>query len=841
MHAPRDPHWAAVKPILRYIRGTMDFGLSLHASTATDIVAYSDADWAGCPDTRRSTSGYCVYFGPSLISWSSKRQPTVSRSSAEAEYRAVANAVAEVSWLRQLLVELSCPIAKATVVYCDNVSAVYLSANPVHHRRTKHIELDIHFVREQVALGHIRVLHVPTSQQFADIMTKGPLAAARRSTSSAERRPPPTTDPSPSRPPPPPKRRGAEDSPTTTKRDHVNEEAGSAAFGVTPAAGRIAEASPGHRSPCQGSRRDAPQKQPPEAAAPDPTLDPTTEAADQPRRRPMSPPQIQRHLRARDARGRPAAAESFTSFARTRAPAAAGRREIGGGGGGGGGARVPPESPEIIHDLRRRKHNGVLLKLDFEKAYDRVNWDFLGEVLRCKGFDEGYIHRISQLVSGGQTAISINGEVGPFFRNKRGVRQGDPLSPLLFNFIGEALSGILTAAAKAGHIHGLASHLMPGGVSHLQYADDTLILIQGSDEDIANLKFLLMCFEDMSGLKINYHKSEVFVMGQRFEERMDIANKLNCKLGTFPFIYLGLPISDRKLTLEQWLFLDEDTIWARILRAKYADASDLFAGSGQGGSPFWKSLHKIKHLFKAGAKHKVRNGTRTSFWKDWWWGRGPLLEAFPLLYAICDNQEITVADAFLQDSLQVRFRRSLDPEGLRQWVELQHTLVAVNLTEGQDQISWHLEQSGSYSVKSMYSMLSRGTSIAHFKDMWEAPVPLKIKIFSWQLALDKLPSGLQIHARHGPSNGLCPLCGAPEDASHIFFSCSLAIFAWSVSRQMLGCNWCPTNFAQFHDILSSFSAVEPKMQAKRKGGLKLDSTRAKGAVRGAQANAVVKE
>ena len=97
----------------------------------------------------------------------------VSRSSAEAEYRAVANAVAECSWLRQLLQELSCPVDCATVVYCDNVSAVYLSANPVHHRRTKHIELDIHFVREQVALGHIRVLHVPTSQQFADIMTKG--------------------------------------------------------------------------------------------------------------------------------------------------------------------------------------------------------------------------------------------------------------------------------------------------------------------------------------------------------------------------------------------------------------------------------------------------------------------------------------------------------------------------------------------------------------------------------------------------------------------------------------------------------------------------------------------
>jgi hypothetical protein len=178
MHAPRDAHWAAVKRILRYVCGTMGYGLSLHASpsTSTDLVAYSDADWAGCPDTRRSTSGYCVYLGSSLVSWSSKRQPTVSRSSAEAEYRAVANAVAECTWLRQLLSELSCPVDKATVVFCDNVSAVYLSANPVHHRRTKHIELDIHFVCEQVALGRVRVLHVPTSPQFADIMTKGLLS-----------------------------------------------------------------------------------------------------------------------------------------------------------------------------------------------------------------------------------------------------------------------------------------------------------------------------------------------------------------------------------------------------------------------------------------------------------------------------------------------------------------------------------------------------------------------------------------------------------------------------------------------------------------------------------------
>nr|XP_040251898.1 uncharacterized mitochondrial protein AtMg00810-like [Aegilops tauschii subsp. strangulata] len=173
IHALRDSHWTLVKRILHYVCGTMSLGLTLMASASSDLVAYSDADWAGCPDTRRSTSGYCVYLGPVPISWSSKRQPTVSRSSAEAEYRVVANAVAECSWIRQLLQELLCDVHKATLVYCDNVNTVYLSANPVHHRRTKHIELDIHFVHEQVALGRVRVLHVPTLQQFADVMTKG--------------------------------------------------------------------------------------------------------------------------------------------------------------------------------------------------------------------------------------------------------------------------------------------------------------------------------------------------------------------------------------------------------------------------------------------------------------------------------------------------------------------------------------------------------------------------------------------------------------------------------------------------------------------------------------------
>jgi hypothetical protein len=117
---------------------------------------------------------------------------------------------------------------------------------------------------------------------------------------------------------------------------------------------------------------------------------------------------------------------------------------------------------EIAHELRTKKLGGLLIKLDFEKAYDRVNWDFLREVLVCKGFSAMLVYRLMQLVMGGQTAINVNGEIGPFFRNARGVRQGDPLSPILFDFMVDGLAAMLSRPNSAGHIRGVLSHLIPG-------------------------------------------------------------------------------------------------------------------------------------------------------------------------------------------------------------------------------------------------------------------------------------------------------------------------------------------------------------------------------------------
>nr|GEV45908.1 ribonuclease H-like domain-containing protein [Tanacetum cinerariifolium] len=121
----------------------------------------------------RATSGYYVFLGDNLLSWSTKRQHTISRSSVEVEYQGVANVVAETAWLRNLLRELQSHLFTATSVYCDNVSFVYMYSNPVQHQRTKYTEINVHFVRDMVKAGHVRVLHIPSRFQYADIFTKG--------------------------------------------------------------------------------------------------------------------------------------------------------------------------------------------------------------------------------------------------------------------------------------------------------------------------------------------------------------------------------------------------------------------------------------------------------------------------------------------------------------------------------------------------------------------------------------------------------------------------------------------------------------------------------------------
>jgi len=172
MHQPRSSHWQAMKRVLRYLKGTVNDGL-YYTPSFLDIHTYCDSDWAGNLDDRRSTSGYGVFLGRNLVSWSSKKQHVVSRSSTEAEYRSMALATAELYWIRMLFKELGIGISSTPTLWCDNISAIALASNPVFHARTKHVEIDYHFIREKFCNRDVKVQHISTLDQVADIFTKG--------------------------------------------------------------------------------------------------------------------------------------------------------------------------------------------------------------------------------------------------------------------------------------------------------------------------------------------------------------------------------------------------------------------------------------------------------------------------------------------------------------------------------------------------------------------------------------------------------------------------------------------------------------------------------------------
>ena len=172
LSAPRLTQHAAVLCILRYLKGTLFHGIFYSTQSPLILRAFSDADWAGDPTDRRSTTGYCFLLSSSLISWRSKKQTHIARSSTEAEYRALANTTSELLWLRWLLKDLGVSTSFATPLYCDNQSAIHITHNDVFHERTKHIEIDCHFIRYHLVHGALKLISVSSKDQLADIFTK---------------------------------------------------------------------------------------------------------------------------------------------------------------------------------------------------------------------------------------------------------------------------------------------------------------------------------------------------------------------------------------------------------------------------------------------------------------------------------------------------------------------------------------------------------------------------------------------------------------------------------------------------------------------------------------------
>ena len=172
MKAPKIAHWEAALRMVQYLKGSPGQGVLLKSDTDLTLTIYCDADWSSCLLTRRSLSSFVVMLGGSSVSWKTKKQKTVSHSSAEAEYRAMAAALRETKWFRRLLTELGVDQSFLTRFFCDSKAAIHIAANPVFHECTKHIENDCHSVRDAVKDGMIVTQHIRTNDQIADILTK---------------------------------------------------------------------------------------------------------------------------------------------------------------------------------------------------------------------------------------------------------------------------------------------------------------------------------------------------------------------------------------------------------------------------------------------------------------------------------------------------------------------------------------------------------------------------------------------------------------------------------------------------------------------------------------------
>lgn len=172
MLAPQKSHMEAVFRILRYLQKAPGKGLLFTRKRNMDITGYSDADWAGDQVTRRSTSGYLTFIGESLVTWRSKKQKVVARSSAEAEFRGLAQGICELLWVRRVLKDPGFTHKKPMDLYCENKAAIAIAHNPVQHYRTKHVEIDRHFTKEKLELQEISLPFIKSGDQLADVLTK---------------------------------------------------------------------------------------------------------------------------------------------------------------------------------------------------------------------------------------------------------------------------------------------------------------------------------------------------------------------------------------------------------------------------------------------------------------------------------------------------------------------------------------------------------------------------------------------------------------------------------------------------------------------------------------------
>lgn len=567
-------------------------------------------------------------------------------------------------------------------------------------------------------------------------------------------------------------------------------------------------------------------------------------------------------------------------------------------------------SNEIIDEAKRKKKGLCIFQVDFEKAFDSVDWSFIDHMLLKLGFCEQWRLWMKQCISSATISILINGSPTREIQLSRGLRQGDPLSPLLFLVAAEGLSGLISRAIDTQLLEGFEIGNNNVMVSHLQYADDTLLIFTPTENNIWSAKALLHLFALCSGLKINFKKSTFISINvdELFVRTATLS--LNCKSGCAPFKHLGIPVGAnprrkqtwlpvidsfkkklsswafkflsfggrvvllksvlsslpiyffsfylapisiiKKLTsmqikflwggdletnktawvkwelickpiehgglgikdlrkfnlalLGKWRFklLQNDvSLWCRVFSSKYGrlnsvDACNHQSSNFSNGSTWWQDLGKLTSAssssgndwFTMNVTKHVGDGSNTQFWHHLWIGNAPLCQSFPRLYSISVDKLCSIAEMGEHSADGWRWilnwRRNLFEWEFEILHSLNNLLSSAHISHlSEDGWKWKLEESGIYSVRSAFNLLSgiRDQDSDNISSLiWCHKTPYKITTFAWRALMNRIPTTLNLLRRNiiSPSAAtFCPFCRSEEETTdHLFLQCHFAFKTW---------------------------------------------------------------
>ncbi|XP_020973015.1 uncharacterized protein LOC110269490 [Arachis ipaensis] len=392
---------------------------------------------------------------------------------------------------------------------------------------------------------------------------------------------------------------------------------------------------------------------------------------------------------------------------------------------------------ETVQWLKTRKKKAAIIKLDFQKVYDRVRWSFVDIVLQKMGFGQRWRNWMKECVSSATMSVLVNGSPSKPFKMERGLRQGDPLSPLLFVLVVDVLHRMLGEAVHNGRIAPLMVGRDHIELSHLQFADDTLLFCPLETEIIMNYKRLLRCFELMSGLSINFDKSSLISVNYEQEWVEQGCRLLGCNQAVLPVsLYKMLKaVADKLIALQRrFMWGKEDGNYDHLVPVK--------------GGP-WKDIcqlnikeQQVKDKLISGMAMEVGDGRKTMFWEDNWIQGGPLKASFPRVFSVSNQQGFVIGDCGFWDGLEwiwnFQLRRELFQWELELVHQLHEMLRPVKLSTGrQDNLVWKFDNKGIFSTYSSVQVLQSETlsqeitSYNFTSVIWKGLVPPRIELFGW--------------------------------------------------------------------------------------------------------------